>query len=322
MASELNKQSVMRHFVFTSFLPEVKWVAGRFNYLIYGKEKCPTTGRMHLQGYGEPSKPTKLGSIQTLMGDPGMRMDRRKGTQQQAADYCRKGEQTKEEWEALHTDGPNFGLNADVTEYGVMSKNATQGKRTDLDEVTDAISLGMGRQEVARQYPVQFVKFHSGIEKLCRVMAIKAVTPPYPLESFNCALTAVFDRTKAWIFYGKTSLGKTAYAIALLGPCLVVSHMDDLKSFDADIHTGGIVFDDMDFKHLPGSTQIHITDFDYDRAIHCRYDTATIPRGTLKIFTTNIPDGAIFGGAMCDDEQRLAIAGRTRKFHVQGSLFA
>ncbi len=64
------------------------------------------------------------------------------------------------------------------------------------------------------------------------------------------------------------------------------SHIDDLKRFDPDIHSG-IIFDDMDFRHMPRQAQIYITDIDNDRSIHVRYDTVFIPAGTKKIFTCN-----------------------------------
>jgi hypothetical protein len=65
--------------------------------------------------------------------------------------------------------------------------------------------------------------------------------------------------------------------------------MDDLGNFDIANHTG-IVFDDMCFKHLPRTAQIHLVDQDDDRSIHIRYTTAFIPAGTPKVFTSNTPD--------------------------------
>lgn len=70
---------------------------------------------------------------------------------------------------------------------------------------------------------------------------------------------------------------------------LVVSHMDQLSEYSPDKHAG-ILFDDMDFKHMPRSAQIHIADYDQDRAIHVRYTCAVIPAGTLKVCTSNYRD--------------------------------
>lgn len=57
------------------------------SYLVTGKEKAPTTGQLHLQGYVELKKPvrrTQLVKILACFWEPA------KGTGQQAADYCRK----------------------------------------------------------------------------------------------------------------------------------------------------------------------------------------------------------------------------------------
>lgn len=93
---------------------------------------------------------------------------------------------------------------------------------------------------------------------------------------------------KSTLLIGESGIGKTQYALwskHFTSP-LVVSHMDQLREFDPTIHDG-IIFDDMDFKHLPREAQIHLLDWDVDRAIHARYNVATIPAHTKKIFTAN-----------------------------------
>lgn len=92
---------------------------------------------------------------------------------------------------------------------------------------------------------------------------------------------------------GTPNIGKTQFALALIGKALMVSHIDDLKNFDPEIHEG-IVFDDMSFTHMPVSAQIHLVDWDFDRSIHIRYGLARIPQNTRKIFTTNTEGGEIF----------------------------
>jgi len=57
----------------------------------------------------------------------------------EAADYTKKGEQTKEEWDKFKTQGPNYGLNADFVERGSIP---IAGKRTDLDRFTDDVDNG------------------------------------------------------------------------------------------------------------------------------------------------------------------------------------
>lgn len=106
----------------------------------------------------------------------------------------------------------------------------------------------------------------------------------YELETFGWDVE--WDRTKLLILFGPTATGKTALAKALLGgQPLLIRHMDRLR--DLGTHHSGIIFDDMSFAHLHREGQIHLCDTDEDSDVHCRYNPATIPRGTPRILTTN-----------------------------------
>jgi hypothetical protein len=69
-------------------------------------------------------------------------------------------------------------------------------------------------------------------------------------------------------------------------PILIVTHMDELRKFDSTYHNS-IMFDDMEFAHMPETAQIHLVDYHLERAIHCRYNVAKIPPFTQKVFTSN-----------------------------------
>lgn len=91
---------------------------------------------------------------------------------------------------------------------------------------------------------------------------------------------------KPIVLVGPSGCGKTSWALRVSPkPALLCSHMDDLKRLSPE-HCS-IIFDDMDFKHLPRPTQIYLCDADVDRSIHCRHSTAMIPKGITKIFTAN-----------------------------------
>ena len=90
---------------------------------------------------------------------------------------------------------------------------------------------------------------------------------------------------KSTLVIGPSGCGKSTWAKRVAPkPALFVSHMDDLKKFS---NQKSIIFDDMNFSHLPREAQIHIVDQDDIRTIHCRHTTATIPANTPKIFTAN-----------------------------------
>lgn len=81
-------------------------------------------------------------------------MENRMGTAIQASDYCKKGDQSKDEFEKFKTKGPNFGKNADFREYGKLSNGDGQGKRNDLEKAANEIRLGKSMVEM-RQDNIQ-----------------------------------------------------------------------------------------------------------------------------------------------------------------------
>lgn len=86
---------------------------------------------------------------------------------------------------------------------------------------------------------------------------------------------------------GRAGCGKTTWAKQHAPkPALFISHIDQLRLFKPGYHKS-IIFDDMDIRHWPRTSQIHLIDFDNPRAIHLRHVVATIPAGTVKIFTSN-----------------------------------
>ncbi len=91
-------------------------------YYCWGREKCPTTGRIHLQGYIELKEGMTIPQVKKKMGLPRIHLESRRGTQLQAIDYCKKGNQTHEEWEEVGIGGPNFGDDADFFEFGEKKK--------------------------------------------------------------------------------------------------------------------------------------------------------------------------------------------------------
>lgn len=117
-----------RAWCFTSFKDSVYTKDG-FVYLIYGREICEKTGRKHLQGYIEYKNGKTLKNVKRHLGDPAIHLERRKGTQAQAIEYCRK-------------DGK-------VEEFGEL-RQSRPGSRSDLDCVRDVLKRGEGVRAVVR----------------------------------------------------------------------------------------------------------------------------------------------------------------------------
>jgi len=139
----------LRNFVFTlnnwndgdlDALAEFKQV----RYLLAGKEvgEC---GTPHLQGYCELFSACPFSTIKTYL--PRAWLCYRKGSAKEASAYCKKD-------------------NDIYKEIGEMS---APGERNDIKEFTDALKKGVRIEEAARMFPLPFIKFHRGFEKLARM---------------------------------------------------------------------------------------------------------------------------------------------------------
>lgn len=99
-------------------------------------------------------------------------------------------------------------------------------------------------------------------------------------------LATLTDDGKSTVIYGPAGCGKTTTVLDIAPkPCLLVTHLDGLKRLKKEHKS--IVFDDLDFKHLPPHTQKFLVDREQTREIHARYCNAIIPHGMRKFFTSN-----------------------------------
>lgn len=74
----------------------------------------------------------------------------------------------------------------------------------------------------------------------------------YPIEAFR--LSFAWNKKRFLLITGPSNVGKTALAKALLSPSpLLVTHLDDQRTWDPDLYTG-LIYDEMSIKHLPRGT--------------------------------------------------------------------
>jgi len=144
----------------------------RPKYIIFGYEMGEDKNTPHLQGYIEFRNVVKMTTLKNF--NKRIHWELRRGTAQQAIDYCKK-------------DGVIF-------EKGTPSR---QGKRTDLENVANAILKKKTLKEVAYEFPREYIKFHSGIK------ALKQIVDEDNKE---------FREVKVNVYYGKTGTGKTKRA--------------------------------------------------------------------------------------------------------------
>ncbi|AUM61711.1 Rep [uncultured virus] len=88
----------LRHWCITVFdienfyvdLDQDQWKDIR--YLVYQIEKCPDTGKEHIQGYVEFKKLIRMAGVKKLFNDKTMHLEKRRGTRDEARAYCMKEE--------------------------------------------------------------------------------------------------------------------------------------------------------------------------------------------------------------------------------------
>lgn len=122
-------------------------------YAIFQREEGES-GTPHLQGYCELHAPVRMSFLQKAL--PKAHLERRRGTRDQAREYCRK--------EDGRLAGP-----FEVGEW----LNKGQGNRSDLDAVVDTCKRERSLAGVAEHHPNEFIRYGRGIRDLRRVLAPK-----------------------------------------------------------------------------------------------------------------------------------------------------
>lgn len=117
-------------------------------------EQAPETGRLHVQGYVEFSRPCRYSYWQAQIGDNTCHCEPRRGTREQARSYTRKEESRL--W------GPY--------EYGTWTAGGT-GTRNDLAEVKRALDSGVSQAQVAEDHFDSWVRYRRSFEAYANIRA-------------------------------------------------------------------------------------------------------------------------------------------------------
>lgn len=137
-------------------------------------------------------------------------------------------------------------------------------------------------------YPKEFIiNYDKIIQNLHSMSAPQRDDKVYPLS--GSTISNWDYKELSLLVIGKTGTGKTEWAKSYVVHHLKlkyfrVTHMDDLKAFNNE-HI--IIWDDMEFQHMPITSQIHIAEVKNRRSLHCRHRIARVPPGTGNIFLAN-----------------------------------
>lgn len=228
-------------------------------YAVVGNE-ISATGTPHLQGYFEFKARLRVLQVKQLLGSARWHLEMRRGTGQQASDYCKK-------------DGQ-------FVEVGTLSTSYS-GKRTDLEAIRDEIKSGATDQQLAENHWNHWVLYRRAFSDY-RTILENAVTRDWI--------------TKVIVFWGEPGTGKSRLARWIGRNMLnsVYTSIDpDLKWFDGYEGQPIALFDD--FEALPSilPTWKRLTDR-YDCRVQVKGSTV-IWRPRLIIFTSNRDPQEWFG---------------------------
>lgn len=162
-------------------------------YCVIGDEICPVTGKPHWQGYIEFNSRKRLAWLKDQIHDKA-HWEKRFGTSEEAANYCKK-------------DGH-------FQEKGTLSVS-DQGKRNDLVNTYRMIKDGADLLEIADRYPGTCMRYLGNIKSL-----------------INLQYRPINVKLEVHYIYGASGSGKTSSVVNLCGDKLYTWYDSEKTWFD------------------------------------------------------------------------------------------
>lgn len=253
-------------------------------YCIFQLERCPSTQRLHLQGYMELNKSCRMAHVKEILQDTTVHLEVRRGSRDEARDYCRK--------EESRIEGP--------FESGTWNKSGS-GNRTDLTEIKDKIEAGSTLVDIVSEHFTDYVRYSSGIEKAM-------------FQLRKGIANRIRDVTVICL-YGATGTGKTRHAFESFGEKggFILDKVGSQLWFDGYQMEDTLVIDDFDnwipFRMLlrlldrypvrlnvKGSTtwafwtKVYITSNVHPKYWFANEEFGPLERRLHKIVDTDVPD--------------------------------
>lgn len=202
-------------------------------YYVWGEEKGEN-GTPHLQGFVWFKNQLVFNTVKAIFRESGAHIGTCNGTAHENMLYCKKGEQPKAEWELQKSNGPTYGKNAKITEWGVppvsaaekgeLGATAQQLKWTEIKD--DAIAGKL--DEVLEKYPREAIQSWRTLKLL--------------KNEFRSCPKSIEVLDNYW-FYGDAGCGKTRRTIRTYGESLY-DH-DLTKWWDGYDGEDTVLFDDL-----------------------------------------------------------------------------
>lgn len=179
---------------------------GQYVYLVYQKEKCPDTGRLHYQGYVCFKARKRLSQLKVMSS--AAHFELRRGKHAEAKAYCMKSDSRQEgPWE--------FGSDADIPDG--------KGERKDLEEIKEMLDEGKTLEDIAEAHFGDFCRYRKSFQTYKDMLDEKRVTQSVQSKFANAVLrpwqTSAYvklssqnDRGVLWIYDEVGGKGKSFFA--------------------------------------------------------------------------------------------------------------
>lgn len=200
-------------------------------YFIGQYEMCPQSERLHLQCYLVFKDPQRWSRVQQILGDADAHCEEQRGSDQDCIDYCSK--------EDTRFEGPY--------EFGVRERLG-QGTRNDVRDLINTIESGSDLRSIVKQHPVQFLKFHKGIDIM--------------LQFRDGEIENKFEQLEVIVYWGTPGCGKTRRAREEAGKFYLVPVPSRGQPvwFDGYLGEHTIVIDDFDGSWIDFAMLLRILD--------------------------------------------------------------
>jgi Putative viral replication protein. len=120
-------------------------------FLVFSKEQCPTTNKLHWQGYVEFERPVTGVRAFAVMEVHSGRFFHSNGTAKENVEYCSKS--------SSHIEGPFL-----------FGHEGIQGHRSDLDDMMDDIESGLTGKQMLQKWKGTGLRYINMIQRARRIM--------------------------------------------------------------------------------------------------------------------------------------------------------
>ena len=191
------------------------------NYIGYGEEICPKTGKSHLQGWFQLKRKRRLKSAIKLIGAPWVHVEPMRGTPAQSEKYCSK-------------EG----------KFQSMGAYRQQGQCGQIGQAVSMIKQGCSQQDLDEAVPEAMIRYYKGISQF------KARHDRRNIPSFR--------QLEVWYIWGPTNTNKTRSAMESFPDAFKI-HGENLKWFDGYEQEDVLIIDEY-CNQVPIATMLGLLD--------------------------------------------------------------